>query len=348
MWGLNTIIALSVASLVGGPNGVSPATGAAGKAPPKLYSGLCLEDGEIGSKIRSAADSEAKSFIQHVLGGDVQFAYGQMSVAGKASVTAAQFASVTQSAVKSAGPFSKLEVVKTYLVELKGSAPTAICGELSSPERWIAVRTAPIARQVYVTLDAAAPNNGWTITVWMEPEDATWRVRSFALNISTIAGRSAHDIWSLASAQARAGHSFNAALLYGAARGLAARGPNFQLGIQPQILKDMAAAARPPELKGAPPFILSLGGRTYRVSEFTTLGIADKLRLIVKLRPETWTNDAKADLENRAFLDAFLAARPELREVYASVVAQAYKPDGTGGFGTVYDVQKGYLAKPAP
>ncbi len=92
--------------------------------------------------------------------------------------------------------------------------------------------------------------------------------------------------------------------------------------------------------------MLALSGKTWRVSDFTTTGIAGKLVLIVKIRPDAWSGDAAADQQNRRFLTDFMAARPEVREVYGAVVAQSLNPDGTGGFATVYDMEKGILPPP--
>ncbi len=53
----------------------------------------------------------------------------------------------------------------------------------------------------------------------------------------------------------------------------------------------------------------------------------------------------KPNSVNRRLIDDFRIAHPEYKESFGGIVARLYRPDKSGGFGTVFDDAKGGYTK---
>jgi hypothetical protein len=108
------------------------------------------------------------------------------------------------------------------------------------------------------------------------------------------------------------------------------------------VEKESRELKRPLDLQSDPPFTWNLNGVQYRVAQISVIGIDDRLGLIFILPQTSWTDEKNADTTNRAFIKAFIATHPDYSRVFGFLVARALKPDNSGGFGTVYDSEKGF------
>ena len=87
-----------------------------------------------------------------------------------------------------------------------------------------------------------------------------------------------------------------------------------------------------------------MDGKDYTVEQVVTSGVEGKLVLQIVRRDPEWDGADQADAErrNRAFVDAFLKAHPEYKEVFGFILARILPKTGENGWGTVYDPEKGY------
>ncbi|HEX4304070.1 MAG TPA: hypothetical protein VHZ78_14835 [Rhizomicrobium sp.] len=333
------ILAAVAVVLLGGV-GIAFATGALKVG---ATSGVCETDDEVPAEDRASAGNAALAIVKAMMAGDSAAAYTSMTAETRANVPAdknAQFVQLVKAMMDKA-PDPKVSHV--YLVDTAGSGPDAraICG-LVSGDRWVSLEVKPGLRQAHVVVTAQTHNNAWEFSVWLLPEAGGWRVQYVNLNPSTIVGHTVDDMLALARQARDAGHIFNAAMLYSAAQQLMSRGPAFQLGVAQTINDDLAHFTLPPELQGQPPFVWTMGGKSYTVGQAGAMGIAGQIGLAFALPQTRWADDAQIDARNREFLDAFRAAHPDYADSFSFLVARALKPDNSGGFGTVYDNKKGY------
>jgi hypothetical protein len=138
------------------------------------------------------------------------------------------------------------------------------------------------------------------------------------------------------------GHLFNAAMLYSGVQTTMDRGPAFELGIGQALRNDLAKFKIPDELAGNPPFLWKMDGATCRVGAAQIGGIGKQLGLMFALPQTSWTSDQDADRKNRDFINAFIKTHPDYIRDFGFLVARAFKPDNSGGFGTVYENGKGF------
>jgi hypothetical protein len=143
----------------------------------------------------------------------------------------------------------------------------------------------------------------------------------------------------MAEAEREKRHDFNAFILYTAALQLADRGPFLQLGIRPEIEKEIGEARRPDSLRGQPPFSWDFGPLTFKVLNVGPVGVGGKIYLLINHEIEPWAEDKEADKKNRELIVAFGRTYPEYKDFFAGLVVRAHEHGGTRGFGTVDENQ---------
>jgi hypothetical protein len=332
------LLAAAGAALLGGPSAMAAA--AARPAPHSILA-ECLEDAEIGAGERTALSETASAFVGDLLAGRTPEAYARLGTAQQAKVSAKQFAAAG-AALQRGGPFSGLHQEHVYLIQTRGPLPSMVCGQPKTLDGWVRVRTSAAPKQAYVLFAAHAKSSDLAINLRLEPEAGKWRVLDFAVAGSAFGGRTAKDFLALARTQAAAGHAFNATMLLATARSLAQRGPNLEWGFAEEIQRAMAASKAPPELVGKPPYSWKLGATTFDVASVSATGAGGKFLLVLQQKLPAWPDDATAERQNRALIEALLKSRPEVREVFDGILGEAIKPEGTGGLGTVYDMREGF------
>ena len=306
-------------------------------------SGVCLTDDEVPAEDRASAGNAALAIAKAIMAGDSATAYAGMTAETRAGLPAEKNAQFVQMVQRMLDGATVPTVSHVYLADTAGSGPDAraICG-LISGDRWVSLEVKPGLRQAHVVVTAQTRNNTWEFSVWLLPEAGGWRAQYVNVNASAIVGHSVDDLLAMARRARDGGHVFNAAILYGATQQLMNRGPAFQLGVVQTVNDDLAHFTLPPELQGQPPFVWTMGSKSYTVSQAGAMGIAGQIGLAFALPQTSWADDAQIDARNHEFLDAFRAAHPDYAESFSFLVARAMKPDNSGGFGTVYDNKKGY------
>lgn len=305
--------------------------------------GNCTQDDEIGSSLRVAIDDAAMSFATALLGPTPDAAYPMMTTEAHATVTREGLSANVGSAIGGLRPFAPPHISHTYFVQSIGFGPNtrAMCGLLTN-NAWVSVEIKPGQSEAHVVITTATRNNDWALTLRLLQEDGQWRVQYFHINASSLVGLSPETLLAQARRERDEGHAFNAAMLYVATRSISERGPSFQLAIEQSLSEDSETFRMPAELSGNPPFRWQLQGTSYDVGGVQVVGVDGHLGLIFLLPRSTWPSDHDADLGNRTFINAFVAAHPDYSRAFHFLVARALRPDGAGGFGTVYEDGTGF------
>ena len=305
--------------------------------------GLCQADDEIPSALRTAAEKEASTFAEAAFGAHPESTLLMMTKEVQSTTSPKDYSAQLAAPLRQYGPFTDVRIARTYLLQASGTSKEAraICGPVSATN-WVSVEVKPGLTQAHVMVSAKTRNNDWALTLWLLPEDKEWRVQYVNLSISTVVGYSPDDLLRLAQQQRDAGHMFNAAMLFVGAQAIVERGPAFQLGIAQTIHSEASKFSAPSELQGKPPFVWKMKGAEYKVSGIAVLGIDHKLGLTFDLPLEKWSGNEDANRRNRAFIDAFIATHADYAPTFGFLNARAQKPDGSGGFATVYEAGKGY------
>jgi hypothetical protein len=284
----------------------------------------------------------ALTFVQGAVGPDSSTAYASFTADAKGSVHLDQFVSAFQTRVKPMGPFKNLRATHTYIATVTGGSEEqrVICGNISSPETWVAVNAKPGPAEAHVIVEGQTVNNAVVFVVWLIPEQGSWRVQYIDYAIAEMVGKSAADLLKMAEMENQNQHDFNAFILYTAALQLADRGPFFQLGIRPKIEKEIGEVKKPNNLQGQPPFVWDFGKSTFKVLNVAPIGVGGKLYLLIDHEVEPWAEDKEADRQNRDLITAFARTYPEYKDVFAGLVVRAHERGGSRGYGTVDENQK--------
>jgi len=308
----------------------------------------CAVDDAIEAPLRKGALAASERFFKAMIERDNQTAYAMLTPGFQQTMLPAKFDEVTGALLDGAGgAFAGLKSEHAYHVTREGQAGRVICG---NSETGVAVNALPGATQVHTLYSAATSSHTWALTAWMTKSADAWQVASFYVTIAGVAGRGSDELWRLGQVQAGKKNAFNAFLLLSAASATAYRGPDFQTALKPSIDAALAAQKVPAELAGNPPRTWLLGRTKYAIEQVTIVGADKDLGLVVMYRDEGWdaADDVDGETRNRALIQAFVTSRPEVKQAFGFVVARILKPGQDVGWGTVYDLRRGFAtATPA-
>jgi len=311
--------------------------------------GTCLAEQAKPDPDGASAEAVALRFVQALSAGDAAGVGAQMTTAGRASATDAQIAA-TLKGVQALGVDGQPTLSKAYILNLN-PAPTAIsrvpCMSPAPDAEMDFVAVGPAAKQAHVLF--TAPTNGEgvvTYVIWLQVEEANWRIAAFWVSPSQMAGRSGVDWWEIAKKQRQERHDFNAALIYETAQSLLDRGPNYQGPMILAVMSDARTLTPPKELSGQFPLTWSMDGKTFKVVGVRHTGTSGGRSVLAIVQLSDFTSNEDADRQNHLLIDAFNKTHPEWREVFDWLASKTCKPDGSLCFGSVYERKSGYLKGP--
>lgn len=314
----------------------------------------CRIDDQIPDAERAAIEAEGLSFVNAVLAGKADQAYGDFTADTKAHLPADGFAQMMAGARRSFRGVQGLHMGHDYLVAGadkgdadkgdadkggadKGTAARFTCGDPRQPERSVSVAVKPVALQAHLLIEGDTTGDGFTFVVWLV-HGRGWQVQNIYLGMSSMIGKSAADLWHMAQAQAKRGHNFNAALLYAVANNLAERGSDFELGFRPQMQGEIARLKPPPALQGTNSLTWHLGGKAYKILAVGPVGARQKLYLMVNWQAAAWKDDQEAEARNRRLMTDFARVFPEYAEVFAGVFLSEVERETGRGYRSFYPV----------
>jgi hypothetical protein len=269
----------------------------------------CAQDDEISPGDRSTINQAAIQFIQTAISNPAT-AYSSFTESAKETTSIDAFTSMIQGNLQPSGNFS-------------------------TPEAWVAMTAKPGEDQAYVIVEGQTRNYTWDFVVWLGEENGSWHVHYFQFTIVAIAGKNVEELWTTARTEENRHHNFNAWVLYSRVLQMAGRGPHFQLGIYPEIKKEMTNLEVPLETQGQPPFNWQYGKSSFKVLNAAPVGVEGKLYLNITQEIANWADDKDADRMNRELITAFKVAHPECTEVFAGLLVAARERGGPRIFRTV-------------
>jgi hypothetical protein len=307
-----------------------------------VSAGRCQTDDELPAAAREPYEQVALRFARNVVTADTSAAYAVFSAEAKQAIGAEQFAAAIRPMGQIFAGLTGLRVAHTYFLTSAavGSNRMVLCtavahGSVAQPEGKVLVAEKSIPEQAHVIVEGDSNNNTWTFVLWLVPEEGNWHVHSFHIVPSAAIGKSAADIWAMAREQRNRQHLFNAAILYAGASELAFRGPNFQLGIWPEIQNEAKALQLPHELQGQPPFVWQFPTGSYRVLRVGPLGVGGKMALMIRREVGSLNDNKSIDDQNRALIRDFTKLYPDYADVFNAIIIEAVEADGSRAFRTV-------------
>jgi hypothetical protein len=302
----------------------------------------CLVDNAIPGDQRAAVEATGLSFVHAILEGRADDAYGIFTTAMKSQLPAEQFAQMVAGARKSYGAVQGLHVAHAYLVTdpAGGADKTVTCGAVGLPAEYVSVAVEPVALQAHLLIEGDIAGNGFTFVLWLI-HDRDWQVQNIYLGMTAMIGKSAADLWQMGRQQNERHHGFDAALLYGAADNLAERGPDFELALRPQLRAEMAKLKPPRALQGKTTLTWHLGDKTYTILAVGTVGVRQKLYLMINWQTTNWQNDQEVEARSKRLMTDFARVFPEYADVFAGVIMSAVEKESGRGYRSFYPAEKG-------
>ena len=299
----------------------------------------CRIDGQIPDTERAAIEAAGLSFVNAVLAGKADQAYADFTADTKTHLPADGFAQMMAGARRSFQGVQGLHMGHDYLVVDvdKGTAARVTCGDPKQPEQSVSLAVKPVPRQAHLLIEGNTTGDGFTFVLWLI-DDHGWQVQNIYLGMSSMVGKSAWDLWHMAQAQAKRGHSFNAALLYAAANNTAERGSDFELGFRPEMQAEIAQLKPPAALQGTSSLTWHLGGKAYKILAVGPVGARRKLYLMVNWQTPAWKDDQEAEARNRRLMADFARVFPEYAEVFAGVFLSEVERETGRGYRSFYPV----------
>jgi len=175
-----------------------------------------------------------------------------------------------------------------------------------------------------VTLDAASPQGAYTVSFVLQQQANDWKLGGFYAKPARISGHDGNWFASRAREFKTKGQLHNAWLYFGEARELLVPVP-FMATAATDRLYDEMQAQKPADL---PPFDLSEGGKTYKVTDLFPIPVGHDFDLVVRYQSADVSDTGKTFQGNSAVMKALVAKYPEFRDAFAGIVARAVEPSG--------------------
>jgi hypothetical protein len=164
---------------------LSPLVVASSKTTSQLFMTSCKADDEVSTQERESVGQVALKFVQDALGPNTPSAYSAFTADAKESVPLERFVSGFQNSIKPMGPFKNLRVAHLYLPRVTGGAQEerVVCGNISSPEGWVAVNAKPGPVEAYAIVEGDTVNNTNAFVVWLLLNGVTGESSTFILQL---------------------------------------------------------------------------------------------------------------------------------------------------------------------
>jgi hypothetical protein len=292
----------------------------------------CAQDGDIDTLKASVIQNTATEFLRTIINGEPGAAWDTLTAHSQQSIPRAQFVNGAMLGVIAAQP-RNLTLRHMFLIHVVGTPPPnarVTCGpDPADSEQSFNMTVAPALEQAYALFSADGASNELAFVLWIVRDQSGWRVNSFAANPSTLAGRSAQQLWQIARVEHQRDHDFNATLLYLAAAQLVQRGPDFSLGYASQLATEQAAIPKPKELSGSPPFTLEDHGKAFTLRTIGPSDVGGRLFLGATHEVNAWKSQKDADRLNRELISLIKRLFPEYSSAFAGIIVQGVER-GTG------------------
>jgi hypothetical protein len=186
----------------------------------------------------------------------------------------------------------------------------------------------PAGKYGVALLDATSAKGRMMVSFILQQVGTDWKLGGLYMKSAQVAG---HDSdWFLARAREYKvkGQMHNAYFFFTEARGLISPLP-FMSTLATDKLFDESQSAQPADVpSNGKPVDLAVGTATYKLTAIFPEVVGTDLDLIVKYQAASVSDTTLAYQNNVAVIKALVAKYPEVRDVFAGVVARAVDPSG--------------------
>jgi hypothetical protein len=174
-----------------------------------------------------------------------------------------------------------------------------------------------------VTEDVDTAKGPYTISYILQQQAGAWKLGGLYIKSAQAGGHDGNWFADRARAFKAKGQNHDAWFCYLEARELLVP-VSFMSTAVTDKLYDESQTVKPAE----PPFDLAANGKTFKLTAMFPLAVASDFDLVVKYDSASVANAALTYQDNVAVIKALVAKYPELREVFAGVIARAVEPSG--------------------
>ncbi|MBZ5568800.1 MAG: hypothetical protein LAN64_13235 [Acidobacteriia bacterium] len=291
----------------------------------------CLSDDDLDPGAHSALEQTAQSFIRMSAAGD----YASLKAAAVESL-ASNFGGVEAAVTEHKPDFSGARASPSAMYVLENATKATMeraefyCGIFNSQERVaFVIPNLPAGRFAVVTEEVSGGRQPVRLSLVLRQQGNRWALAGYTVKPTQVAG---HDLnWYLSQARQYKSRGQNlAAYLYCLEAWYLAQPIEIEYTVQQDKLADEMQQARPADFPSPnQPMNLTVGGKTYRVTQLFPDSDGNNLDLIVKYQATSEISNTSATFQdNMAVIKAIVARYPELRAAFAGVVARAVDSSG--------------------
>lgn len=289
----------------------------------------CETATEMNPAIRSALETTAKRYFDMAARADYA-SLRQNAIPDLASNFSGIESAVNDHKDDFAG--AQPTVRPPFLLEADGNAPIAraefFCGIYNSSDRvgFVIPNLAP-GKYGVVIQHLAGKKEQYAVSMILQQQGNDWRLGGYYVRPETVAGHDAQWYWDKAREFKAKNQMHNAYFYFIEARQLLA--PVDFMGT-PQLDKiyDETQSAVPNDIPVNGPMTMTLGGKSYKVSEMFPVSVGSDLDVVVKYEVPSVSDTNQTFTSNMAVIKGVIARFPELRDAFAAVVARAVDPSG--------------------
>ena len=290
----------------------------------------CLSSGDMDEATRSALVNTAKQYFDFAAKGDAA-SLQQHTIASLAS----NFSGVENAVKENRPAFSGAQASPRppFLLKAEGAVPISraefLCGVFGAQGQTansaeFVIPNLPPGNYGLVTLDVTSPKGSHTLTFILQQTGTEWKLGGFYAKPAQISGHDGNWFAQQARTYKSKGQTHNAWFYYLEARELLVP-VSFMYTQLTDKLYDEMQSVKPADL---PPADLSVGGKTYKLTDLFPVVVGNDLDLVVKYQSADVSNTGQTFQDNMAVMKALVAKYPEFREAFGGIVARALEPSG--------------------
>lgn len=290
----------------------------------------CLQQSELAPADKTAMQQTAQRFSQAVIAGNAQVMQSEAIpslAADFLSVTAA----VQEVSPKVAGGHSTVDFL--YLLDAsdaKAPLPQAqfFCGLFNAPIHvTFTIPNLPPGKYGFATSEVTGGKVPYKISYVLQNIGGAWKLAGFFPKPAEIGGHDGIYYWKQARTAKTQGQTHNAYFDYMTAADLLMPVPFVSSPNLEKLMTEQQATI-PNDVPADNPVALTLGEKSYQITQMFTVSTDKGLALVVKYTVPNITDSAATFQENTNVITGLLTKYPEYRSNFVSVVARATAPTG--------------------
>jgi hypothetical protein len=294
----------------------------------------CQTAGDMDASQRSAIETAAKRYFDMASRSD-SASLRQNSI----SAVAANFSGI-ETAVKDNQPSlsgAKGTLRPPFLLTAEGTQPLArgefLCGVFGATGQTresavFVLNNLPPGKYAVAILDVTGGKVPLTLSLILQQVASDWKLAGFYPKSSQAAGHDAAWYAQRAKEFKGKGQTHNAWLYYTQVTALSAP-VDFMSTLATDRLYDESRASQPSDAPADGKTVdLSVGGKTYHLSDIFPLAVGNDLDVVVRYQVPDISDNARVFQDNMAVIKALVAKYPELRDAFAGVISRAVDPQG--------------------